>query len=107
MMYGQPLKLRWLVFFTGLFMIVMAVLKHNGYLHNYPIIEMLVFPYSGFVGVLITMVAVGIDDDPQNKRKKPRYRDGDCTPGLGDKRSGPFGDKSSWGDGGGTQGGGE
>lgn len=103
-MFGLSEKARWVIFFLGGALFLLGVLDYQGMLNNYPTLGLIAFPYIWVIGLAIMFIGYGLPE----KSDKPSGSGGvDGAPGMGEKKSGPFGDGSSWGDGGGSSGGGD
>jgi hypothetical protein len=102
-MFGLSEKTRWILLFLGLVFVVLGILDKQNMLAEYPLIEFIVFPYIWVVGCALIFVAYGFTDESQKYSGSGGI---DGAPGLGEKKRGPFGDGSFWGDGDGSSGGG-
>ena len=103
-MFRLSEKTRWILFFLGVVLVLLGFLDHKGMLNNYLFLNFIAFPYIWVVGIAIMFIGYGFTKESD----KPSGSGGvDGAPGLGEKKSGPFGDGSSWRDGGGSSGGGD
>jgi uncharacterized membrane protein YgcG len=90
--------------FLGSMLVVVGILEHKNMLDEYPIIKAVIFPYIWVIGCILIYIAYGFKDDTHKSSGSGGIH---VTPGLGEKKSGPFGDGSFWGGGDGSSGGGD
>ena len=100
-MFGLNQTTRWILFFTGVFLVVLYGLDHHHLLDPYPLLKALVFPYLFIVGLILIVVGHGFTETQYG----PTGSGGvEGAPGCGSKKEAPFADFFG-GDGGGSGGG--
>lgn len=101
-MFGISEKIRWVLLSLGGAIVLLGFLDHKEMLNDYPTLSFITFPYIWVLGFIIIFIGYGLSEE----NSKPIASDsGDCAPGLGERKNGPFGDGPSSGDGGGSAGG--
>ena len=102
-MHKLSTNIRWTLFFSGGVIVLLSILEHKELLNNYPTLNFIIFPYIWVIGVILMWAGYGFQTE---KEKHTGSAEIGSTPGLGKRKSGLFGDGSSWGDGGDGGGGG-
>ena len=87
----------------GASLIVLELLKRREMLTDYPVLELVLFPYIWVLGAILIFVGFG----RSKEQKHPHGGGVDGAPGFGQKKNSFFGDGPGSGEGGGSGGGGD